>query len=257
MVQFRKIGSRAAVLVLILGVQTGCSSSPEGADVTPETMAQVANEAETNAVPPATGDAAAPGSLDASATPPAVDPGPAPTEMVSAPAEAPAPVIGEVIQYQVKRGDTLMKIAFEKYGDLNRWKEILASNPGVLSDGGELKPGMVLNIAGAVMIAVEHQGEIYLIKKGDTLGLISKDVYGTPRKWKRLWDNNRDLIKNPNRIYAGFNLYYIPEAKLTEGAGAGEPSAANQPLPFKSQANPSDVARGAIPGPYRIPSSTK
>jgi hypothetical protein len=65
------------------------------------------------------------------------------------------------------------------------------------------------------MVTVERNGESYLIKKGDTLGLISNDVYGTTRKWKKLWENNRQLIKDPNRIYAGFYLYYVPERKLT------------------------------------------
>jgi nucleoid-associated protein YgaU len=260
MVQYRNEGLRAVVLGLILGIQTGCSSSQVGStDMTPETLAQAGalptGEAATNEVPPS--QAAAPGSLDASANPPPLDANPAPAELATQPSEIPAPVSGEVTQYKVKRGDTLMKIAFEKLGDLNRWKDILASNSGVLSGNAELKAGMVLNIEGAVLIAVEHHGEIYLIKKGDTLGLISKDVYGTQKKWKRLWDNNRDLIKNPNRIYAGFNLYYIPEAKLTEGDAGSGASASNQPLPFKGQAKPSDVARGPVPGPYRVPSSVK
>lgn len=263
MVQLSKFGLKAAVLVLMLGIQTGCSSSQVGStDVTPETLAQTGTvpgaEAGTNEVPPS--QAPVPGAMDASANPPpAVDAiAAAPVDSALSTPEAPAaPVSGEMVQYKVKRGDTLMKIAFEKFGDLNRWKDILAANSGVLSATGELKPGMTLNIEGSLMVAVEHQGEIYLIKKGDTLGLISKDVYGNQTKWKKLWDNNRDLIKNPNRIYAGFNLYYIPEAKLTEGGGVGDSSASNQPLPFKEQAKPSDVAQGPLPGPYRMPSSNK
>jgi LysM repeat protein len=262
MVQYFRFGLNAAVLVLILSIQTGCSSSQVGpTDVTPETMAQAGGtgEAGTNNVPPPVVDPSAPGALEASANPPPVSEA-APAEVAAAPVEPSdsfGGVAGELVQYKVKRGDTLMKIAFEKLGDLHRWKEILSANAGVLSGNAELKAGMVLNIQGAVLVAVEHQGEIYLIKKGDTLGLISKDVYGTPKKWKRLWENNKTLIKNPNHIYAGFNLYYIPEAKLTEGEGAEAPSASNQPLPFKSQAQQPDVARGSIPGPYRVPSSTK
>lgn len=52
-------------------------------------------------------------------------------------------------------------------------------------------------------------GTPYLIKRGDTLGLISDDVYGTTKKWRKIWENNRKLIKDANRIYAGFYLYYL------------------------------------------------
>jgi nucleoid-associated protein YgaU len=268
MVQYFRFGLNAAVLLLILAIQTGCSSSPEGAtDVTPETVAQAgaATEAGTNNVPLPAADPAAPGAMEASVVPPPVTDASAPIEPTTSPLAA-APesqssvstgVSGEFVQYKVRRGDTLMKIAFEKFGDLHRWKDILNTNQGVLAGNPELRAGMVLNIEGAIVVAIEHQGEIYLIKKGDTLGLISKDVYGTPKKWKRLWENNRTLIKNPNHIYAGFNLYYIPDAKLTDGEGSSPPSASSQPLPFKGQDQQPDMAKGSVPGPYRMPSSTK
>jgi hypothetical protein len=47
-----------------------------------------------------------------------------------------------------------------------------------------------------------------MIKQGDTLARISNDVYGTPRKWKKIWEHNKPWIPNPNRIFAGFYLYY-------------------------------------------------
>ncbi len=118
--------------------------------------------------------------------------------------------------YHVKQGDTLMKIAYEQYGNLYLWKEIYAANKDAIQDPNHVPPGTVLKLddlgggrrPGSV--AIEHNGEQYLIKNGDTLGIISNDVYGTTAKWKELWENNRQLIKDPNKIYAGFFLYYIP-----------------------------------------------
>jgi nucleoid-associated protein YgaU len=200
---------------------------------------------------PALTQPAAPEALDASANPPpppAMDVPPAPvgSEVAS------APVSGEMSSYKVKRGDTLMKIAFQKYGDLYRWKEILDANPGKMTSANDLAPGQVLNLPGSDGVTIEQNGERYLIKKGDTLGLISNDVYGTKAKWKKLWENNRQLIKNPNKIYAGFNLYYVPEARLTTDQPEGGPSAANQSLPFKKNVESQEVAKGA-PAPSEAP----
>ena len=128
--------------------------------------------------------------------------------------------------YTVQKGDTLMKIAFEQYGDLYRWKEILEANRERIPDPNHVPPGTHLNLAGAGTTTIERNGDRYLIKHGDTLGKISKSLYGNTHKWKHLWENNRQLIKNPNKIYAGFYLYYQPEGKLTDGSSAGDESAA-------------------------------
>lgn len=139
------------------------------------------------------------------------------------------------VVYRVKSGDTLMKISFENYGDLYRWREILEANRGKITDPNHIPPGTELSLNGAGMVQIERNGEQYLIKRGDTLGTISKDVYGTPRKWKRLWENNRQLIKDPNKIYAGFYLYYVSEGRLTgvsepeSGAAVSEPNVQEMP----------------------------
>ena len=141
-----------------------------------------------------------------------------------------------------------MKIAFENYGDLYRWKDILDGNQNVLKDPNDIAPGTTLMLSGAGMVTIERNGEKYLIKVGDTLGLISNEVYGTKAKWKKLWENNRQMIKNPNRIYAGFNLYYEPESRMTQ----------DQSLPFKGASEPEQVATG--PGSAdaeRMPNSEK
>ena len=54
-------------------------------------------------------------------------------------------------------------------------------------------------------------GNPYLIVEGDTLGKISDKVYGSIKKWKSIWDNNKALIINPNVIFSGFTIYYLPE----------------------------------------------
>jgi nucleoid-associated protein YgaU len=132
---------------------------------------------------------------------------------------------GDGVNYNVKQGDTLMKIAFEQYGDLYRWKEIFEANRDRIQDPNSVPPGTQLALNGAGMVTIEHNGDSYLIKHGDTLGVISKDIYGTPAKWKRLWENNRQLIKDPNKIYAGFYLFYQPEGKLTNEGQSADPSA--------------------------------
>ena len=136
----------------------------------------------------------------------------------------PAPVAQDVpaapqegYRYTVKNGDTLMKISFEQYGDLYRWREIYASNRPAINDPNHVPPGTILTLAGTGRTPSSvHEGEQYLIQSGDTLSKISNQVYGTFEKWKKIWANNKDLIHDPNKIYAGFSLYYLPEAKMTQ-----------------------------------------
>jgi nucleoid-associated protein YgaU len=58
------------------------------------------------------------------------------------------------------------------------------------------------------------EGNPYLIKNGDTLGGISGQVYNNRNKWRSIWDNNKPLIKNPNKIFAGFTIYYLDLDKV-------------------------------------------
>jgi len=43
----------------------------------------------------------------------------------------------------------------------------------------------------------------YKIEKNDTLQKISKKFFGTTREWKMIYELNKDIIKNPNRVYPG------------------------------------------------------
>jgi nucleoid-associated protein YgaU len=121
---------------------------------------------------------------------------------------------GSTKQYTVKNNETLMIIAFKIYGDYERWKDIANQNREALRGSTSVKAGMVLNyMAPAEEFIWNPEGNPYLIRTGDTLAGISKEVYATERKWKLIWDNNRPLIKNPNRIFAGFTIYYLENGR--------------------------------------------
>jgi LysM domain len=42
---------------------------------------------------------------------------------------------------------------------------------------------------------------LYTIRRGDTLSLLAQRYYGDMMKWKKIYDANNDVIKNPNLIY--------------------------------------------------------
>lgn len=116
---------------------------------------------------------------------------------------------GEIKNYKVQKGETLMQIAFKLYGDISRWKDIKKLNGDKLKSNASLKSNLTLKYEEPETPFVWNpEGNPYLIKNGETLGTISNSLYQTPKKWKKLWENNKPLIKNPNIIYAGFTLYY-------------------------------------------------
>lgn len=46
-------------------------------------------------------------------------------------------------------------------------------------------------------------GQDYAIQSGDTLYKLSRRAYGTPRMWRKIFDANRALIKNPDLLQTG------------------------------------------------------
>ncbi len=116
--------------------------------------------------------------------------------------------------YTVQKNETLMLIAFKLYGDYERWKELANYNRTTLNGSTHLKEGMNLKyMAPAEEFVWNPQGLPYLIRTGDTLGGISHNVYQSSKKWKLIWDNNRPLIKDPNRIFSGFTIYYLENGR--------------------------------------------
>ena len=50
---------------------------------------------------------------------------------------------------------------------------------------------------------VETREEYYVIERGDTLSHIAKRYYGNANKWPRLFEANREVIQDPDKIFPG------------------------------------------------------
>lgn len=46
----------------------------------------------------------------------------------------------------------------------------------------------------------------YVVKKNDTLQKISYKFYKTTKKWKYIYDYNKDVLKSPNKVYPGTKI---------------------------------------------------
>ena len=54
----------------------------------------------------------------------------------------------------------------------------------------------------------------YTVKKGDTLNSISKKFYGTSRRWREIYEVNKEILSAPDKIYPG-QIIEIPIEELT------------------------------------------
>lgn len=63
-------------------------------------------------------------------------------------------------------------------------------------EGGEMAP------EGGELIETE-ESQFYQIESGDTLSKIAKEFYGSANKYPLIFEANREVIKDPDKIYPG------------------------------------------------------
>lgn len=54
----------------------------------------------------------------------------------------------------------------------------------------------------------------YTIGKGDTLSKIAKEHYGSANAWKQIFEANRDVIEDPDRIFPGQVIKLPPKDNI-------------------------------------------
>ena len=52
--------------------------------------------------------------------------------------------------------------------------------------------------------------KIYEVVAGDSLSKIAKREYANAGEWKRIYEANQDVLKNPDKIYPGQKLKIPP-----------------------------------------------
>ncbi len=61
-------------------------------------------------------------------------------------------------------------------------------------------------ITGSSSTAKDTEVKTYTVAKGDSLSKIAKEMYGDVKLWKKLYEANKDVIKNPDLIQPGWVL---------------------------------------------------
>jgi LysM domain len=65
-----------------------------------------------------------------------------------------------------------------------------------------------------VMLDVTHNDPygVYTVKSGDTLSKLAKDIYGDMKLYPKIFEFNKDQLKNPDTIKVGQVLKLPPKA---------------------------------------------
>lgn len=68
----------------------------------------------------------------------------------------------------------------------------------------------------------------YTVERGDTLWKIAVKFYGDGNQWQRIYEDNKNVLSNPNKIYAGQVLVIrlAASAEGTDAAAAGQENGA-------------------------------
>lgn len=139
-----------------------------------------------------------------------------------------------VRNHAVRAGESLFAIAAKYYGDGNLWRELARFNADRVKPNGTVNAGVSLRIpsradltgkpevpsvapgnpspspAPAVTPRTPARARTYTVASGDTLGDISRSTLGTSRRWREIYELNRDHIPNPDNVRAG-TVLKIPE----------------------------------------------
>ena len=58
----------------------------------------------------------------------------------------------------------------------------------------------------AAAVKNKKAAQEYTVRGGDTLSKIAEQLYGSGAKWEKIYEANRDTVKNPNYIFIGLKL---------------------------------------------------
>lgn len=153
--------------------------------------------------------------------------------------------------YTVQRGDELWSLAERLLGSGERWRDIVAVNPGMTVDTAlaagtqiALPPDAITSeIAAPGVGADSHETtEVVVVQPGDTLWDLADEHLDDPNRWPELHEANRDLIKDPDLLHIGWELVIEGSGALHGQEPEAEPPAAESPQTPAAAADEPDVS---------------
>ena len=98
-------------------------------------------------------------------------------------------------------------------GIFDRTDDKTSSNPTPKADFSNVEGGSS-STAPAPIAAEPPVAAVkrYTVVAGDSLSRIAKREYGDANAWHRIYEANRDIIKDPDLIHPGQNLTIPPKA---------------------------------------------
>jgi nucleoid-associated protein YgaU len=106
-------------------------------------------------------------------------------------------------EWTVKKGESLSKISgyTEIYSHPAKWPRIYRANKDRIEDPNLIYPGWILRIPRGLPTS-------HMVVEGEWLAKISGywEIYGDWRQWTRIYEANKDKIKDPDVIMPGWDL---------------------------------------------------
>lgn len=112
----------------------------------------------------------------------------------------------ETGRYDVKKGDSLWKIAGNVYGDGYKWQLIAKENN--LSDPNQIEVGQKL----IVPTLTPQQKEVpeipseHKVLKGESLWRIAAVYFKDGYQWTKIWELNKGILRDPGKLEIGMVL---------------------------------------------------
>ena len=91
------------------------------------------------------------------------------------------------------------------------WDQIKLVNPNADDITAEITVDSSRAMGAAAGGGSGQSGQTYTVKSGDNLSKISKQFYGDPNEYMRIFYANRDKLNDPDRIQVGQQLTIPPE----------------------------------------------
>ena len=92
---------------------------------------------------------------------------------------------------------------YEKYGS---WETVLEKALST-NAGADACLGLYDKYYDTYLISTtQNVTDTYIVQAGDTLNSIAESIYGNKYIWRQIYDNNKDIIVDPNLIYPGQQL---------------------------------------------------